>query len=258
MNTTDPAEIRAALRLPECLPDPWVIAQGSHGPGRCEYRLHGLWQLHLYPYSCAAEIDGHRLTIRPGTAGLTPPGMAMRYELGQTGTHLYAHFACANRLADSPCLVDLGADYRRVERHLTEAVPWVATDPRRAAVRLWDILGCVAAAAPGAPEAGLVVRARSWIEARLGETIELAALAAELGCSREHLARRFRAELDCTVVAYVRQRRAARAEHLLTSSTRPLSEIARSIGVADAHAFNKLIRRELGRSPRECRSRGGR
>jgi AraC family transcriptional regulator len=56
------------------------------------------------------------------------------------------------------------------------------------------------------------------------------------------------------VVGYIRQRRMARARHLLTATTMSIPAIAASIGITDLQAFNKACRRELGRSPRAIRA----
>lgn len=240
--------------MPCGLPRPVAVAVGSHGPGRCGYRLRGLWQLHLYPYSASAVIGGERLAIRPGTAGLTPPDAEMRYELPAHLSHVYVHFAPgAGSAVVVPPLLDLGAAYAGIERALLEAVPWMATAPRRAAVRVWDVLEAVLAAVPALPAVDLATRARARIEALLPGPVTAAGLAADLGCTREHLTRTLRVATGMPVIAYVRSRRVARAAHLLRASTRPIAEIAREVGVPDLHAFNKLIRRELGRPPRACR-----
>jgi transcriptional regulator GlxA family with amidase domain len=44
-----------------------------------------------------------------------------------------------------------------------------------------------------------------------------------------------------------------RARHLLLNSTLPIKVIAREVGIPDPHLFNKIIRRELGKAPREVR-----
>lgn len=246
-----------ALRPFLSCPIPVAIRLAEQGPGTWRYRLHGLWQLHLYAYEAEAEIGGRRLRIRPGSAGLTPPGAEMHYRLIHGGIHTYAHFRASDATAAAgPQLFDLGRASLRTEEDLREAIPWMATDPRRAGIRLWDVLGRLAGPGDDAPRQ-LLDRARARIERMLPRAVGVAWLAGELGCTREHLARTFRRELGSTVVAYVRARRLALAMHLLRSSTRPMREIAAEIGVADLQAFNKLIRRHAGLPPRALRRGGG-
>lgn len=235
-------------------PKPVAVALGTHGPGRLAYRLRGLWQLHLYPYASSAVIDGVRLAIRPGCAGITPPDAEMRYDVAQVSSHIYTHFVLPpGPLRAVPALVDLGPAYADLEQRLLAASAWVERDPPRATARVWDVLASVLASAPATGSHGVVTRARDRIEAVLPGVISIAQVAADIGCSHAHLARAFRATMGCSVVAHVRQRRIARAAHLLRASSLPIAEIARQIGVPDVHAFNKLMRRELGSAPRHWR-----
>jgi transcriptional regulator GlxA family with amidase domain len=56
------------------------------------------------------------------------------------------------------------------------------------------------------------------------------------------------------VVGWIRQRRMARARHLLTATTMSIPAVAASVGITDLQAFNKACRRELGGSPRAVRA----
>jgi len=234
-------------------PVPAAISVGGHGPGLRRYTLPGLWQLHLYPYACSAEIAGQRLEIRPGMAGITPPGVLMRYQLASFHQHTYAHFTAAGAPCDIPMLVDLAGDFAAVETGLRAAATWLPRQPARAAARLWDVLWEVAAHRPRQSGDALVERARDLIELRLGTGLRIAALARQLGISHSQLDRRFRAALGSTVVGFMRRRRAALAVHLLRSSDLPVADIARQVGVQDLQAFNKLLRRECGKGPRAVR-----
>src|SRR6266508_3472147 len=53
------------------------------------------------------------------------------------------------------------------------------------------------------------------------------------GVSHNHLTRLFHAETGLTVIAYIRQRRMARARHLLVSSTLSIPAVAASVGISD-------------------------
>jgi transcriptional regulator GlxA family with amidase domain len=120
---------------------------------------------------------------------------------------------------------------------------------------VWDLLWSLASPLKGGIHP-LVERARSLIELRLGQPIVVAALAQELGCSHNHLTRLFRSELRASVAGWIRSRRAQRARHLLLNTSMPIGEIAAEVGIPDPHHFNKVIRRELGRAPREIREGG--
>ena len=91
------------------------------------------------------------------------------------------------------------------------------------------------------------------IEARLAEPLSVPEIARRAGLSHNHLTRLFRMHTGDTVVAYIRRRRMARAEHLLRRSTMPIPAVAASVGIGDLQAFNKACRRVLGASPRSLR-----
>jgi len=237
-------------------PQPVAIASGSHGPGRLRYRLHGLWQLHLYPYRTTAILGGVSCEIRPGCATLTPPDADMVYDLSGTRTHTYAHFTVPDgaSVISAPVLVDLQHRYAGLEKSLHEASGWTGRQTTRASARLWDILWAVVSAGASTADESLVDRARDLIEARLGTRLPVAFIARELGCSHGHLVRSFRTALGTTVVGWIHARRVHRAAHLLRNSSLPMTEIARSVGVYDLHALNKLVRRGLGQPPRRIRA----
>jgi len=75
------------------------------------------------------------------------------------------------------------------------------------------------------------------------------------GTHNNHLTRLFHTTYGVTISAYIRQRRAERARHLLLHSTLPIKAIAAQVGIADLHLFNKTIRRVLHDSPRRVRDR---
>ncbi len=235
-------------------PIPRVIAWSPHGPGELHYRMHDLWQVHLYPYACTAELGGVACTIRPGCATLTPPGAAMRYLLPARRSHLYSHFSVTGGATiAAPVLVDLGRRYDALEAGLQAAIPWTqADDPpqrQRAAARLWEVLWEIVGHAPRTTAVDPVASARDLIESRLDRRIPIPWLAREVGLSQSQLQRRFKVDLGSTVIAWIRHRRIQRAAHLLRSGDMPVGAIARAVGIADPHAFNKAVRRHLGCSP---------
>ena len=99
-----------------------------------------------------------------------------------------------------------------------------------------------------------VAAAIAYIEANLARPLTVPALARAAGVSHNHLTRLFGSETGTTVVAYIRERRMARARHLLVSSTLSIPAVAASVGIPDLQAFNKACHRELGGSPRAVRA----
>lgn len=228
-----------------------------HGSETGSYRLAGLWSLHLFRWRGSVDIDGvGAVPILPRHAGIAPPDRLLRYRFAPRSEHVYAHFALepdALPAIEAPALIELGPRFERIWLALREAADWHRTLPARAAARFAEVLWSVlpAAAPPRAHPA--VAKARRLIEWRLSEPVSAAAIAREAGCSHNQLNRLFHAALGTTVLGYVLSRRMTRARFLLENSTEPIGAIAAQVGIPDPRYFNKLVRRELGASPRAIR-----
>lgn len=88
----------------------------------------------------------------------------------------------------------------------------------------------------------------------LREDFGLAALAAELGMSKYHLIRKFKADTGITPIHYRNQLRLAWAKKKLLSSQLSILALAYELGFRDLSAFNKAFRNETGLSPTEFRT----
>jgi AraC-like DNA-binding protein len=112
-----------------------------------------------------------------------------------------------------------------------------------------DVLGRLLA--PATPADPLV--AEAWRRlAGSGGAVPIEALAADLGCSRRHLAKRFGHEVGMTPKAYARMLRFERAVALLDGPARPpLATIAAMCGYYDQAHLNREFRASAGCSPRE-------
>lgn len=254
--TTTPAPSGAARIAPRAT----IVWRSRHGASERAFRVLGAWGIHLYPYSAELSRDGGPWRrIEPGMAGLTPPGASMRYRWPRGAEHVFAHVVwpdgAPDFLAARAELFPCGARFPALWERLAEAIPWVASNPERADARVWDVWCEILELARGdegrRPDA--VERAVAIVERDLAIRIEIAAVAREAGLSGAHLTRLFRRHLGETVVGHVARRRAERAAELLRGTDLPCEAIARMVGVADAQALNKLVRKNLGRSPRALR-----
>ncbi|MFJ2676287.1 helix-turn-helix domain-containing protein [Streptomyces sp. NPDC087525] len=237
------------------------LGVGIHGVSsdRDVFVLPGLWQLHLYRYAADLTVDGVPYAVRPGRVSLVPPGSPVEFRYRGRSEHLYAHFELADegeRLS-VPVMQDAGAGAPALNSRLSQAVAAATHSPVRAVPELWSALWQVALLGrrPGTdqPHAS-VAAAVAYIESRLHEPLTVPEVARAANVSHNHLLRLFRADLDSTVVAYVRRRRMDRARHLLTESTLSIPAIAAAVGMPDLQAFNKACRRELRASPRAVRA----
>jgi AraC-like DNA-binding protein len=107
--------------------------------------------------------------------------------------------------------------------------------------------------AHGGLSAATMRRVREYVEVHLGDSINLAMLAAVAGLSVHHFAREFKQSAGVTPHHYVTQKRVERAQEMLARTDLPLSEIANATGFSDQSHLARHFRNMLGTTPREFR-----
>jgi AraC-like DNA-binding protein len=192
-----------------------------------------------------------------------PPGATLEYSYGHSpSVHAVAHFELpgTGEVLALPAMRALGSKFDELAAMFEEAIPWRSTQPARAAARLWDVLWRLgqlevtsATSTPLCTQSAAIERARQFIEMNLGSVLRVERIAEYAGFSHNHFTRVFAAATGSTPAQYIRARRVERALHLLKHSTLPIKAIASQCGLGDLQAFNKALRRELGKSPRELR-----
>ena len=110
-----------------------------------------------------------------------------------------------------------------------------------------------AAQARGGLPPGAMRRVREYVDAHLGENMDLAELASIAGLSVFHFARQFKQSAGVTPHSYLVQRRVERAQDLLARTDLALSEIAVAAGFSDQSHLARHFRQMLGTTPREFR-----
>lgn len=241
------------------------MATTSHDSERNadNYVVHS-YAIHFYKHEATLTIGDARFEITPGSVGVIPPGVSHEYQPRGRSEHLYAHFSLREQSGDTVpvlALQDLGPDFSSFVERFEHAVHVFRTRPAQAEARVWDILWELSERTTRkelrqSRRHVALDRACRVIQTRLSESLSLADLAGPAGVSPAHLTRLFRAELGLTATDYLRRCRLERALHLLTRSEVPIKEVACEVGIPDLHAFNKVVRRGYGLSPRELRSRG--
>lgn len=234
-----------------------------HGRAPCErYFMKDHWCMHFYRYQGELVIDGKTFPIFPGAVSVVPPSTHLEYRYrGRDSVHLFAHLlleAKSKGPSSIPAVQDMGSDAHEFSRRFEQAAAYRTTSPTRTNVRVWDLLWELASRKRSStPLSGLihhgVQKAVEIIELRLSSRLSVKSLAEEVGISHNHLTRLFQATFGKNVVQYIRNRRVQRAEHLLVRSTRSIKSIAYEVGIPDLHAFNKIIRHNLGAAPRDLR-----
>jgi len=91
------------------------------------------------------------------------------------------------------------------------------------------------------------------MDEQLHRKLRIGELAAAAGLSVSHLTRLFRAATGLTPLAFLQQRRMARARTLLERTTLPVAAVMAQVGVSDRSHFARDFRRAYGRTPRMLR-----
>jgi AraC family transcriptional regulator len=94
---------------------------------------------------------------------------------------------------------------------------------------------------------------RDYIREHLRENISLNDLAAAVGLSRFHFARRFKQSTGQTPHAFVMAQRLARSRTLLRRTGIPLPDVAAQCGFSDQSHMNRVFAKHLGITPGQYR-----
>ncbi|MEM9158357.1 MAG: AraC family transcriptional regulator [Verrucomicrobiota bacterium] len=106
-------------------------------------------------------------------------------------------------------------------------------------------------------EVSLEERAYEIIREEFCSPANVKEIAARIGCSREHLTRRFAKQYGRSPAEVLRELRLERAKELLTVTPIAIAEVARYCGLPESNSFHRAFRKRFGASPAECRSMGG-
>lgn len=102
----------------------------------------------------------------------------------------------------------------------------------------------------------LVVRVRARIEGGLGQSLNVKALASELGVSREHLSRVFREQTAQSPYQYLVRRKMLEACRLLKEDGLPQKAIAEKLGFAEHAHFTRTFSRIMHMTPSRFKAVG--
>jgi len=94
-----------------------------------------------------------------------------------------------------------------------------------------------------------------YIAANSQKSLSVAVLARRAGLHPDYLGRVFRERFGQTIVEAITRHRLFRAQTLLLTDRRPITEVAFDAGFGSLSQFNKAFKDSMGMSPREYRSR---
>jgi AraC-like DNA-binding protein len=98
--------------------------------------------------------------------------------------------------------------------------------------------------------------AKMYLKKHYMEPLTLDMVANHLGVSKSTLVHRFKANLGISVMAYLRRYRVEMGIQLLTTTDKPVNEVARLVGFRDPLYFTRLIRQQTGSPPTTLRAQG--
>ena len=102
----------------------------------------------------------------------------------------------------------------------------------------------------------LVRRALLIMQQNIDTPLSVTEIAQQLGHSKRQIERRFRAHLDTSPQAAFQAIRLSFARHLISSSKKPIAQIAVDCGFADASHLNRNFKRRFGKTPNALRQDG--
>jgi AraC family transcriptional regulator len=94
------------------------------------------------------------------------------------------------------------------------------------------------------------------VEARLGQDLQVADIAAQAGMSQWHFSRLFRLAVGESPAKWVLRRRCLQGARLLATTSESIASIAGRCGFSDPGYFAKAFGRLQGCSPRDFRRSG--
>lgn len=125
------------------------------------------------------------------------------------------------------------------------------TMPAAEAARLGTGILLALAEATNLPGDRLVLAAMAWLRDRLDQAVAVADCAAALGVSREHLTRRFTAQVGDSPARWQLRQRIARARTLLAAPGASVAAVSTACGFTSPAHFAAVFRAETGSRPRD-------
>lgn len=266
--------LKARLQLPRA-PEPMRSAKDMHFHAAPEiyFQLGGAARLRLLHETLLLK-RGHWLIVPRGIAhheSVMEPRSAFRNMIVMLQPEWVSFHVSSDNGAGRPTIRKMETlpshQGPRLADHFSEAAalglkPEGAARPLQSALLQAGLAGLlqVLEGGPAAAEAEdpLIARAQLLIAGHWNEAdLSVARLAATLGCSADHLSRRFHDVMGATLTSRLNQTRLAHARELLDASTLSVKEIAWASGYEDPGYFIRLFRKMQGMTPRAFRQRKG-
>lgn len=216
-----------------------------------------------------AIVEGVRRGLGVHNALVLPAGTIFAIEPGKTGFGLVCEIPRqgAAPMPDRPHLLrirdvagqnELTALFEAMHREQNEARPFMdeVLDALAAQMSVWLRRSLIAQPEePRVPAAERLVRAyAALVERHHAEGLSVADHARSLGVTPTHLTRTCRRLSGLSAAELLTQRSLHAARDLIETSTRPMAEIAASLGFGSAAYFSRFILHHTGRTPSQLRA----
>ncbi len=240
---------------------PRILLAGlvRHGHMQQERYCHrSAWAFHIYQYHGHLRWDTGEVALHPDTWSLMPPNLSAEWSFPPEASHYVVHFT--HPFSDQELQVCWGREDRE-SSFLLEEMEWIRrqwqSQPLAAEVALWHLLNKLSLKAPAAAArgSGALHIALSLLRNHLDQPMRIPDLARRCGVSPSHLNRLFQQEYGHSAQEELQRRRLEVATRLLSNSSLPIRVVAERVGLPDAQAFNKFIRKRCGCSPSDYRSK---
>lgn len=238
---------------------------------REEYSPVPFWQLGLFHGSTTVLLtkagQSWDLSIKPQNIFVIPPHTGRSYVTEKPCSHYYLafRFERESELADCislPAIIPCGQLATRMNHDLASVIDLRETDLHEsdllAQLILWRLVR-LSRLADSSLEAGdgVVQYALKIMRETIDDdNLSARSLADSLNLSRRRLDQLFIKSTGKPVSACIRDRRVQMARDLLRHTALPINLVGRQVGIPDAHAFNKFVRRNCGASPTGLRGGG--
>ncbi|MGD8168423.1 helix-turn-helix domain-containing protein [Herbiconiux sp. P16] len=243
---------------------PRADAHGRHRPAGAEETI----VIVCVAGSGWVDAEGVQTRVGTSTAIVIPGGLPHSY--GASESEPWTIWWCHVRGSDVPELVEaagidptrITVSLRAVDRltaMLDEIVSALERDQSPArllstAGMAWRMLTQLAVDRRLPEQGEPLERALRYLEQRVDGAIRVPELAALVGVSSSHLSALFRDATGGGVLAHHTALKMARARQLLDTTTLPIAEVGREVGMRDQFYFSRQFRRTHGVSPSEYRA----
>ena len=208
------------------------------------------WLANYYQHSNVVHVGPSTLPVFPGTVVLFPPGVRCGHtRYGNNTEHYRVSFYLTGTAGPSFAVPLFNPNMETLYPSLHQAFLKIIDSPAAGAAWVWNFLWSQSLEKGVLREHAELYAAEDWILKHLSLNFTVPDLAEAVNVSARRLLRMFRSEHRMTIQEYIRNKRVQEATRLLSTSDRPIKEIANRIGMTDLQAFNKLIRAETGSSP---------